>query len=232
VKAMILAAGKGERMRPLTLATPKPLLKAAGKPLISYHLDHLRRAGVREVVINHAWLGDQIEETLGNGDQFGLSIQYSREGEPLETAGGIVRALPLLADDESDWFLVINGDIWSDFDLAQLIPPADADALLVVTQNPPHHPEGDFHLTDQGLLMDDGSDKLTFTGISLLRRCLFEGLTDRAGKLGPVLRNAMSDSRVRGLYHPGQWVDVGTPERLQALDSQLGKTESESHGRQ
>ncbi|MDY6840468.1 MAG: nucleotidyltransferase family protein [Pseudomonadota bacterium] len=232
MKAMILAAGKGERMRPLTLATPKPLLRAAGKPLISYHLEHLRLAGIREVVINHAWLGDQIEETLGNGDEFGLSIQYSREGEPLETAGGIVRALPLLADDESDWFLVINGDIWSEFDLSRLTPPADAEALLVVTDNPPHHPEGDFHLNDQGWLMNDGPDRLTFTGISLLHRRLFEGLTDQAGKLGPVLRNAMGEGRAKGLYHPGQWVDVGTPERLRALDRQLGNRESESHGRQ
>ncbi|MCW8978474.1 MAG: nucleotidyltransferase family protein [Marinobacter sp.] len=231
MKAMILAAGKGERMRPLTLATPKPLLRAAGKPLITYHLEHLRRAGIREVVINHAWLGDQIEETLGNGEGFGLSIQYSREGEPLETAGGIVRALPLLADDKSDWFLAINGDIWSDFDLSGLTPPPDADALLVVTSNPPHHPEGDFHLTDQGVLHSDGPDKLTFTGISLLHRRLFEGLSDQAGKLGPVLRDAMSRGRVKGLFHPGQWVDVGTPERLQALDRQLGSKEPESHGR-
>ena len=232
MKAMILAAGKGERMRPLTLATPKPLLRAGDKPLISYHLDHLRRSGIREVVINHAWLGDQIEETLGNGEQFGLSIQYSREGEPLETAGGIVRALPLLADDRSDWFLVINGDIWSDFDLSQLIPPADADALLVVTDNPPHHPEGDFHLTDEGWLTEHDSQRLTFIGISLLNRRLFEGLTDRAGKLGPVLRSAMGEGRVKGLYHQGQWVDVGTPERLQVLDRQLANREPKSHGGQ
>ena len=224
MKAMILAAGKGERMRPLTLATPKPLLKAAGKPLISYHLDHLRRAGFREVVINHAWLGDQIEETLGNGDQFGLSIQYSREGEPLETAGGIVRALPLLADDESDWFLVINGDIWSDFELAQLTPPADADALLVVTHNPPHHTEGDFHLTDQGLLMDDGPDKLTFTGISLLHASLFDGLSPGTRKLAPVLREAMARGEVFGLHHRGQWMDIGTPQRLAELDQLLTET--------
>jgi len=232
VKAMILAAGKGERMRPLTLTTPKPLLRAAGKPLISYHLDHLRRAGIREVVINHAWLGDQIEETLGHGEQFGLSIQYSREGEPLETAGGIVRALPLLGDDKSSWFLVINGDIWSDFDLSRLTIPADADALLVVTDNPPHHPNGDFHLNEQGWLVDDGPTKLTFTGISLLHRRLFEGLTDQAGKLGPVLRSAMRQGRVKGLHHSGEWVDVGTPERLKALDRHLGNREPETHGRQ
>lgn len=232
---MILAAGKGERMRPLTLTTPKPLLRAGGKPLIVYHLEHLYQAGFRHVVINHAWLGDRIEQTLGNGGQFGLTLHYSREGEPLETAGGIVRALPLLADTDSDWFLVINGDIWSDFDLSWLAPPTgpapdSTDALLVVTDNPPHHPEGDFHLTAEGLLAIDGPDRLTFTGISLLHRRLFDGLTDRAGKLGPVLRGAMARGRVRGHYHRGQWVDVGTPERLQALDSLLGGGEHSYHG--
>lgn len=228
---MILAAGKGERMRPLTLNTPKPLLSVAGKPLIGHHLEHLRQAGIHEVIINHAWLGEQIEEALGDGSQLGLSIHYSREGEPLETAGGIVRALPLLVDNQSDWFLVINGDIWSDFDLSRLTPPADADALLVVTHNPPHHPEGDFHLNDRGMLQGEGPDKHTFTGISLLHKRLFSGLTDQAGKLGPVLRSAMGRGRVKGLFHPGQWVDVGTPERLQALDHQLRNGESISHGR-
>ncbi len=232
MKAMILAAGKGERMRPLTLDTPKPLLRAGGKPLIVYHLQHLHRAGFREVIINHAWLGDQIEDTLGDGQQFGLSLRYSREGEPLETAGGIVRALPLITGSDSDWFLVINGDIWSDFDLSGLTPPSDADALLVVTDNPAHHPEGDFHLTDASMLTDTGPDRLTFTGISLLHRRLFEGLTDQAGKLGPVLRKAMELGRVKGLYHPGQWVDVGTPERLRALDRQLVNREHPSHDKQ
>ena len=125
---------------------------------------------------------------------------------------------------------MINGDIWSDFDLSQLTPPTDADALLVVTSNPSHHPEGDFHLGDQGVLHSDGPDKLTFTGISLLHKRLFEGLTDQAGKLGPVLRGAMDRGRVMGLFHHGQWVDVGTPERLQTLDRQLGTRESENHG--
>lgn len=221
MRAMILAAGKGERMRPLTLSTPKPLLCAGGKPLIVHHLEHLRRAGFNDVIINHAWLGDQIEQTLGNGERFGLSLRYSREGEPLETAGGIARALPLLTEGQSDWFLVINGDIWSDFELARLRPPQQSDALLVVTDNPPHHPEGDFCLTAQGELAESGPELLTFTGISLLHRRLFDGLTDQAGKLGPVLRKAMTEGRVEGLYHPGQWVDVGTPERLSALDRQL-----------
>ena len=225
MKAMILAAGKGERMRPLTLTTPKPLLSAGGKPLIVHHLEHLRKAGFREVVINHAWLGDQIEHTLGDGERFELCLEYSREGEPLETAGGIVRALPLLTAAGGDWFLVINGDIWTDFPLSALEPAPDKDAVLVVTDNPPHHSEGDFHLLESGELVSDGPDKLTFTGISLLHRRLFAGLDDSAGKLGPVLRRAMSRGRVAGVYHGGGWVDVGTPERLRELDRELSARE-------
>ena len=221
MKAMILAAGKGERMRPLTLTTPKPLLAAGGKPLIVHHLERLHSAGFRDVVINHAWLGEQIESALGSGEDFGLSIQYSREGEPRETAGGIVRALPQLTSADCDWFLVINGDIWCDFPLSELPPPADCDALLVLTSNPEHHPTGDFQLHVDGTVTEDGPDKLTFTGISLLHRRLFQGLDDQSGKLGPVLREAMRDQRVRGVEHRGQWVDVGTPERLQALDQTL-----------
>jgi len=223
VKAMILAAGKGERMRPLTLTTPKPLLRAGGRPLIVHHLNNLKQAGFQHVVINHAWLGEQIEQQLGSGQQFGLNLHYSPEGEPLETAGGIVRALPLLAAHDDDWFLVINGDIWSDFPLDQLQPPADpnCDAMLVLTDNPEHHPTGDFQLTPEGLLCSEGETKLTFTGISLLRRRLFNGLDDTAGKLGPVLRDAMAQQRVRGLKHSGQWIDVGTPARLEQLNTLL-----------
>lgn len=218
---MILAAGKGERMRPLTLTTPKPLLTAGGKPLIVHHLERLHSSGFRDVVINHAWLGEQIESALGTGENFGLSIQYSREGEPLETAGGIVRALPQLTSNDCDWFLVINGDIWCDFPLSKLAPAADCDALLVLTSNPAHHPAGDFQLHPDGTVTEDGPDKLTFTGISLLHRRLFQSLDDQSGKLGPVLRQAMADQRVRGVEHRGQWVDVGTPDRLQALDQTL-----------
>ena len=225
MKAMILAAGKGERMRPLTLTTPKPLLEAGGKPLIEHHLEHLHRAGFRNIIINHAWLGEQIESTLGSGERFGLTLTYSREGEPLETAGGIVRALPMLTDQGADWFLVINGDIWSDFELSALTPPDQADALLVLTDNPPHHPDGDFRLLDDGTVTEDGADKLTFTGISLLHRRLFEGLDDQAGKLGPVLRHAMRRRRVKGIKHQGHWVDVGTPERLRELDRTLQRRE-------
>lgn len=234
MKAMILAAGRGERMRPLTLTTPKPLLSAGGKPLIEYHLERLYQAGFQDVIINHAWLGEQIEYTLGNGERFGLSLDYSREGEPLETAGGIVRALPLLSRPDSDWFMVINGDIWADFDLARLQPPAvdsgfAIDAILVLADNPSHHSQGDFCLNHNGMLSEGCTikegERLTFTGISLLHRRLFDGLTDQAGKLGPVLRAAMKKDRVAGLHHGGRWVDVGTPERLRALDQQLASQE-------
>lgn len=234
MKAMILAAGRGERMLPLTLTTPKPLLSAGGKPLIEHHLERLHRAGFREVVINHAWLGEQIEYTLGNGERFGLSLHYSREGEPLETAGGIIRALPLLISHGNDWFVVINGDIWADFDLTRLQPAAfdeqlAVDAVLVMADNPTHHRRGDFCLNDNGMLSEECAgkegEKLTFTGISLLHRRLFDGLNDQAGKLGPVLRAAMGKGRVAGLHHSGLWVDVGTPERLRALDQQLAAQE-------
>ena len=220
---MILAAGKGERMRPLTLNTPKPLLRAGGKPLIVHHIERLKRAGFAELVINHAWLGEQIEETLGNGEAFGVRIQYSAEGEPLETAGGIIRALPLLTDTGSDWFAVINGDIWTDFPLERLTPPDAPDclALLVMTDNPAHNPGGDFSLQPDGRLTREGSSSLTFTGISVLHKRLFDGLDDTAGKLGPVLRTAMTNGQVRGTHHRGHWMDIGTPERLAQLSQYL-----------
>jgi MurNAc alpha-1-phosphate uridylyltransferase len=220
---MILAAGKGERMRPLTLNTPKPLLQAGGKPLIVHHIERLKRAGFAELVINHAWLGEQIEETLGNGEAFGVHIQYSAEGEPLETAGGIIRALPLLTDTGSDWFAVINGDIWTDFPLERLTPPNAPDclALLVMTDNPAHNPAGDFSLQPDGRLAREGSSSLTFTGISVLHKKLFDGLDDTAGKLGPVLREAMTNGQVRGTHHRGHWMDIGTPERLAQLSQHL-----------
>ncbi len=230
MKAMILAAGKGERMRPLTLTTPKPLLEAGGKPLIIHHLEHLWRAGFEQVVINHAWLGDQIEHALGDGDRFGLRIEYSREASPLETAGGILQALPMLVACGDDWFLVINGDIWCDFDLASLTPPGDADALLVLTKNPGHNPEGDFHLRDDGYVASEGGDKLTFSGISLLHRRLFEGLPQGPRKLAPILRTAMAENRVRGRCHDGNWMDIGTPDRLRQLDNLLRSGPGVNHG--
>ncbi|WP_262136450.1 N-acetylmuramate alpha-1-phosphate uridylyltransferase MurU [Pseudomonas sp. Marseille-Q5117] len=212
MKAMILAAGKGERMRPLTLTTPKPLVRAAGVPLIEYHLHALAAAGFNEIVINHAWLGQQIEDHLGDGSRFGLSIQYSPEGEPLETGGGIFRALSLLGDDA---FLVVNGDIWTDYDFSVLHQPINGLAHLVLADNPPHHPKGDFTLID-GKVRDGEPDAqtLTYSGIAVLHPQLFDGCSDGAFKLAPLLRNAMAKGEVTGERLKGHWVDVGTYERL------------------
>jgi len=216
MKAMILAAGKGERMRPLTLHTPKPLVRAAGVPLIEYHLKALAAAGFVDVVINHAWLGQQIEDHLGYGARFGLRIRYSPEGEPLETGGGIHRALPLLGDEP---FLVVNGDIWTDYDFARLRAPLDGLAHLVLVDNPAHHPGGDFQL-HQGRVSDGvpGKPGLTYSGIAVLDPRLFEGCQPGAFKLAPLLRDAMAHAQVSGEHHPGHWVDVGTLERLAEVE--------------
>ncbi|HEN8712031.1 MULTISPECIES: N-acetylmuramate alpha-1-phosphate uridylyltransferase MurU [Pseudomonas] len=212
MKAMILAAGKGERMRPLTLHTPKPLLSVAGQPLIEYHLRALAAAGFTEVVINHAWLGQQIEDHLGDGSRFGLSIRYSPEGEPLETGGGIFQALPLLGDAP---FLLVNGDVWTDYPFACLRAPLQGLAHLVLVDNPGHHGRGDFRL--QGGQVVDGDDApgtLTFSGLSVLHPDLFAGCQAGAFKLAPLLRQAMSAGKVTGEHYRGAWVDVGTQERL------------------
>ncbi len=223
---MILAAGKGERMRPLTLTTPKPLLEAGGKALIVHHLQRLKEAGFCQVIINHAWLGEQIESALGDGSNFGVVITYSREQQPLETAGGIFQALPLLTGAGQDWFLVVNGDIWCDFNLAHLTPPTgQTTALLIMVDNPPHHPDGDFALDHQGGVHDRGSPALTFSGISLLHRSLFEDLEHGKQKLAPILKAAMGRNQVKGIHHRGLWFDIGTPERLTALDRQLTRQE-------
>jgi len=212
MKAMILAAGKGERMRPLTLTTPKPLVRAGGVPLIEYHLQALAAGGFTEVVINHAWLGQQIEDYLGDGSRYGLSIQYSPEGEPLETGGGIFRALPLLGDEA---FVVVNGDIWTDYDFRALRQPIAGLAHLVLADNPAHHPNGDFILVD-GQVRDADADTqtLTYSGIAVLHPQLFEGCSAGAFKLAPLFRKAMADGQVTGERLEGQWVDVGTYERL------------------
>ncbi|HJH21582.1 MAG TPA: nucleotidyltransferase family protein [Pseudomonas lactis] len=220
MKAMILAAGKGERMRPLTLHTPKPLVQAGGKRLIEYHLEALAKAGFTEIVINHAWLGEQIESYLGDGAQFGLRIRYSPEGEPLETGGGIFQALPLLGDEP---FLVVNGDIWTDYDFTQLKQPIRGLAHLVMVDNPAHHPSGgDFYL-DHGVLHDaaPGADNLTFSGISVLDPKLFAGCSAGAFKLAPLLRAAMAKGLVTGEHMAGRWVDVGTLERLAQVETLL-----------
>jgi MurNAc alpha-1-phosphate uridylyltransferase len=217
MKAMILAAGKGERMRPLTLSTPKPLVRAGGVPLIEYHLKALAIAGFTEVVINHAWLGQQLESYLGDGSQYGMRIEYSREGEPLETGGGIFRALPLLGDEA---FVVVNGDIWTDYDFSVLHQPIAGLAHLVLADNPPHHPAGDFTLVD-GQVHDaqPGAATLTYSGIAVLHPQLFDGCSDGAFKLAPLLRKAMADGQVTGEHLRGHWVDVGTHERLAEVES-------------
>jgi MurNAc alpha-1-phosphate uridylyltransferase len=216
---MILAAGRGERMRPLTDSTPKPLLRVAGKPLIRYHVEALARAGVRRLVINHAHLGEQIVDYLGDGGAWGVSISYSAEPTgALETGGGIFRALPLLGEGP---FWVVNGDIWTDYPFTPPRLAADALAHLALVDNPVHHPRGDFMLADSGWLQDADGDRLTYSGIGVYRPELFAGCTAGAFPLAPLLRRAMADGRVSGEYFAGRWTDVGTPERLRELDAQL-----------
>ena len=223
MKAMILAAGRGERMRPLTDDCPKPLLQAGGMSLIERHVRRLATAGFRDLVVNHAWLGERIEEALGDGSRFGMRIRYSPEGEALETAGGIARALPLLGDAP---FLVVNGDVHCDYDPARartIATRLDARPLiawLVLVPNPEHHSAGDF-LLDGGRVRDDGDGaRLTFSGIGVYHPRLFDGVAGRA-PLAPLLRRAMAEGRVAGERHDGAWIDVGTPARLADLDARL-----------
>jgi MurNAc alpha-1-phosphate uridylyltransferase len=224
MRAMILAAGRGERMRPLTDRVPKCLLQVGGKPLIEWHLEKLAAAGFTEVVINHAWLGKQIEAQLGNGVRFGLRIRYSAEEEALETAGGIAKALPLLGEAA---FLVVNGDVYCEFDFASLSPAA-ADvrsgtilAHLVLVDNPAHHPRGDFAL-NAGRVRTEGPSMLTFSGIGVYSPMLFTGIASGArAQLAPLLREAMALGLVTGQRYEGWWVDVGTPERLAQLDAEV-----------
>ncbi|WP_374962346.1 N-acetylmuramate alpha-1-phosphate uridylyltransferase MurU [Spongiibacter tropicus] len=215
---MILAAGFGERMRPLTETTPKPLLRAAGKPLIDYHLEKLAVAGFNEVVVNSAWLSEQIVDYLGDGARYGLQITHSVEHEPLETAGGIVRALPLLGDEP---FLLINGDVWTDMDFAALRSARPDAAELVMVTNPAHHPEGDFALADDGLLREQGEPRYTFAGVSVWQPACFAGLAPGRRPLKPLMQALMARSQLRGRLHRGQWWDIGTPERLAVLDAEL-----------
>lgn len=216
MKAMILAAGKGERLRPLTLHTPKPLVRAGGVPLIEFHVRALAAAGFRELVINHAWLGQQIEDYLGDGARFGLRIVYSAEGEPLETGGGIFRALPLLGDEP---FVVVNGDIWTDYDFAALRRPLAGLGHLVLVDNPGHHQAGDF-LLQAGQVSDAVADQpsLTYSGIAVLHPRLFDGCAPGAFKLAPLLRAAMAAQQVSGEHFTGRWIDVGTHERLAEVE--------------
>ena len=213
---MILAAGRGERMRPLTDHTPKPLLTAAGKPLIEHTIKQLVAAGFNDIVINHAHLGLQIEKRLGNGNQFGANISYSPEGEhALETAGGIINALPLLGDEA---FLVVNGDIATNFSFAELKNLTIDLAHLVLVDNPTHNPDGDFGLDNAGLIVSNSVEQFTFSGIGLYRPELFNDIPAGPSRLAPLLRIAIAKGQVTGQIMNGFWMDIGTPERLQELD--------------
>lgn len=229
--AMILAAGRGERMRPLTDHTPKPLLQVGGKPLIVWHIERLVQAGITDLVINHAHLGTQIERALGDGSQFGATIRYSDEGTALETAGGIAFALHLLGDEP---FAVVNGDIYCDYDFARLPALAEQmqrnhDAIhLVLADNPEHHPNGDFGL--QSGRVTDEAPKLTFSGIGIYRPALFAHIArGTAAPLAPLLRAQIALGKVSGEHHRGTWIDVGTPQRLNELDKQLRATQNTPH---
>ncbi|MGR9086485.1 MAG: N-acetylmuramate alpha-1-phosphate uridylyltransferase MurU [Gammaproteobacteria bacterium] len=224
MKAMILAAGRGERMRPLTDHTPKPLLAVAGKPLIERTISQLVAAGFADIVINHAHLGQQIEEALGDGSRLGARLQYSPEGDQaLETAGGIINALPLLGDGV---FLVVNGDIATDFPYAELRAKNVDLAHLILVENPGHHASGDFGLDGGGRVFENGEQLFTFSGIGLYRPDLFRGLPGGIRKLGPLLREAIARGKVSGQMYSGFWMDIGTAERLQQLNHYYQQRES------
>jgi|SRR5687768_488176 MurNAc alpha-1-phosphate uridylyltransferase len=229
---MILAAGRGERMRPLTDTLPKPLLRVGGKSLIEYHMQNLARAGFRDIVINHAHLGQMIEAALGNGERFGVRIHYSPEPAALETAGGIAQALPILkAGDggERQPFLTVNADIYCSMDFSSLLPvlrrmrdnPDSALAHLVLVDNPAHHPDGDFAL-ESGRVTVTAKEMLTFSGIGIYQPELFQDIVPgTVAKLAPLLKEAIAREKVSGQRYSGLWVDVGTPERLRRLDMDL-----------
>ncbi|MFL6600646.1 MAG: N-acetylmuramate alpha-1-phosphate uridylyltransferase MurU [Steroidobacteraceae bacterium] len=225
MKAMVLAAGRGERLRPITDTVPKPLVRVAGKPLIAYHLQALERAGVRDVVINLSWLADKIRTALGDGSDYGVRITYTDEGPvALETGGGIFNAIQHLAPGP---FLVVNGDTFTDIDLGALQARADADtrsgalARLVLVPNPTQHPQGDFGLEGEQVV-ERPTDRFTYSGVGVYRPELFEGC--KAGKfpLLPLLKRAIAAGRLRGQLHEGEWCDVGTPQRLHELDERVG----------
>ncbi|MES3007056.1 MAG: nucleotidyltransferase family protein [Pseudomonadota bacterium] len=224
MKAMILAAGLGTRMQPLTNDTPKPLLKVGGRSLIEYHILNLAAAGVTDIVINHFYLGAKIEQALGDGRAYGVRIVYSPEVERMETAGGIIRALPLLGDNP---FIVVSGDIWTEFPFASLMP-VDGDkvlARLVMVNNPEHHSGGDFHLDQTGFLSKpaEGSHLpcVTYSGVSVMHPKLFAGYPEAPLPLRPVLLATMLRHQLEGQLYTGPWLDIGTPARLHSLDLTL-----------
>lgn len=230
MKALIFAAGLGERMRPLTDTTPKPLLQVGGKRLIEWHLEKLAACGIDDVVINTSWLATQFPEVLGDGARWGLRIRYSYEGAtPLETGGGMLHALPLLGDEP---FLLVNGDVWTDLDFATLPREPEGLAHLVMVDCPPQATQGDFALDADGHVRSDGPQRLTYAGIGVYRPQLMDGWREHsrdAGaddnpprfRLAPILRAHMADGRIHGRHHRGRWTDVGTPERLARLDAEL-----------
>ena len=230
MKALIFAAGLGERMRPLTDNTPKPLLEVGGKRLIEWHLEKLAACGIEDVVINTSWLATQFPKALGDGSRWGLRIRYSYEGvTPLETGGGMLHALPLL-DDEP--FLLVNGDVWTDLDFATLPSKPEGLAHLVMVDCPPQATQGDFALEADGHVRSDGAQRLTYAGIGVYRPQLLDGWrehnrdasadnTPPRFRLAPILRAHMADGRIHGQHHRGRWTDVGTPERLRELDVRL-----------
>lgn len=228
MKAMILAAGLGNRMRPLTLHTPKPLLEVGGKPLIVWHIEKLAAIGVNEIVINTAWLGEKLAQALGDGSQFGIKILWSHEGEGLETAGGIINALPLLGDEP---FILVNGDVWTTMDFAPLLNVELGENLahLVLVQNPGQHPNGDFTLADGKAYTFDQQiigENLTFSGVSVIHPKMFAGLETGKRPLAPLLKAAMLENKIAASKLTGIWVDVGTPERLNALDLMIREGKS------
>ncbi len=230
MKALIFAAGLGERMRPLTDTTPKPLLVVGGKRLLEWHLEKLADCGIEDVVINTSWLAEQFPQVLGDGVRWGLRITYSHEGGmPLETGGGMWNALPLLGDDP---FLLINGDIWTDFNFAGLPKEPTGLAHLVMVDRPPQASHGDFALDGDGFVRADGEQPLTYSGIGVYRPQLFDGwreivtapaIVDGKPKfpLAPLLRAHMAAGGITGEHHRGRWTDVGTPERLAQLEAEL-----------
>lgn len=226
MRAMILAAGHGTRMRPLTDHTPKPLLDVGGKPLIQWHIENLQKAGFNDIVINIAWLGNQIPETLGDGSQFGVQLNYSDEQNEgaLETAGGIIKALPFLSEGMgNEPFLVVNGDVWCNYPYSNTSPlNEDKLAHIILVNNPAHNPEGDFSIIGS-TVKDDGKNALTFSGIGYYDPKLFSGLNYGKQALAPILREAMKSNKVSGEHYTGEWRDIGTPERLVELNNHLSQ---------
>jgi MurNAc alpha-1-phosphate uridylyltransferase len=218
VKAMILAAGRGERMRPLTDATPKPLLEVGGKPLVQYHIENLAAAGVREIVINLAWLGAKLREAIGDGTRFGVRIDYSDEGDAaLETGGGICKALPLLG---SEPFIVVSGDIWTQFPFESLRLDSGDVAHLVLVPNPEFHAQGDFGLADARVT--ESGPRYTYANIGIFAPEFFAGRKPERFPLGPLIREWIGRGKVSGEIYEGPWHNVGTPRQLAALDAELG----------